>query len=184
MQGKISPSHLATTILYDVSRRWSQYLNRSVTASCSQVVEALGSRFPFSLKPILVDLEGGHYINLILPVSLANIISGRRSAGGCAPRSGSGNKNRCLRCSPRGDLQECRRATKCTCPPSPFGMWRTRGTFWWGKSSPPYTVTFLVRTGICEGYARRTESVKTRTPPPPPEVAITIAGLLKVAQGG
>ena len=44
-------------------------------------------------------------------------------------------------------------------------------------------VTFFERTGICAGCAGRTESVKTCTSPPPPEVATTITGLLKVAQG-
>ena len=32
-----------------------------------EVVEALGDIAPFSLEPILVDLEGGRYIGLILP---------------------------------------------------------------------------------------------------------------------
>ena len=32
VQGMISCPNLATTLLYDVSRRWSQYLNRYVTA--------------------------------------------------------------------------------------------------------------------------------------------------------
>ena len=37
VQGMISFPHLATTLLYDVSRRWSQYLNRCMAASASEV---------------------------------------------------------------------------------------------------------------------------------------------------
>ena len=55
----ISSPHLATTLLFDVSRRWSQYLNTCVAASAPEVEEALGASVPFSLGPILVDLEGG-----------------------------------------------------------------------------------------------------------------------------
>ena len=62
VQGMISPPHLEMTLLYDVLRRCNQYLNRYVAASDSKVVEALGDRTPFSLKPILVELEGGRYI--------------------------------------------------------------------------------------------------------------------------
>ena len=58
MQGMISSPHLATTLLYDVLQRWSQYLNRCVAESASEVEEAPGASVPFSLEPILVDLEG------------------------------------------------------------------------------------------------------------------------------
>ena len=81
----ISFPHLATTFLYDVSRRWSQYLNRCVAASASEVEEALGASVPFSLEPILVELEGGRYIGPILPAALADLVSGRPPAGGSAP---------------------------------------------------------------------------------------------------
>ena len=47
--GVISCPHLATTFLYDVSRRWIQYLNRCVAA-----LEAPGASFPFSIEPIMV----------------------------------------------------------------------------------------------------------------------------------
>ena len=49
VQGVISSPNLATTLLFDVLRRWSQYLNRCVAASDSKVVEAPGGRVPFSL---------------------------------------------------------------------------------------------------------------------------------------
>ena len=56
VQGMISSPHLAATLLFDVSRRWSQYLNRCVEALALEVVEAPGGGVPFSLKPILVDM--------------------------------------------------------------------------------------------------------------------------------
>ena len=49
VQGIISSPHLSTTLIYDVSQRWSQYLNRCVAA-----LEAPGASFPFSIEPIMV----------------------------------------------------------------------------------------------------------------------------------
>ena len=60
IQVMISYPHLATTIMYDVSWRWIHYLNRCADASSSEVAEASGDRFIFSIDPILVNLEGGH----------------------------------------------------------------------------------------------------------------------------
>ena len=59
-------------------RQWSQYLNRCVAASDSEVTKAPRASTPFSLEPILVDLEGGRYTSLIIPISLANLVAGRR----------------------------------------------------------------------------------------------------------
>ena len=52
--GMISSPHLATSLLFSMLWRWSQYLNRCVAASALEVEEAPGDRVPFSLKPILV----------------------------------------------------------------------------------------------------------------------------------
>ena len=93
MQGNISSPHLATTLLYDVLRRWSQYLNMCVAASASEVEEAPGASVPFSLEPILVELEGGRYIGPILPAALADLVSGRRPEGGSAAKGGGGGGN-------------------------------------------------------------------------------------------
>ena len=86
VQGMISYSHLATTFLFDVSLRWSQYHNRCVAASASEVEEAPRN----SVRPIMVELEGGRYIGPILSAALADLVSGRRSAGGSAPKGGGG----------------------------------------------------------------------------------------------
>ena len=90
MQGVISSPHLATTLLYDVSRWWIQYLNRCMAASASEVVEAPGASFPFSLKPILVELEGGRYVVRILPLSLSDLLVGRQAAGRNSRGGGDG----------------------------------------------------------------------------------------------
>ena len=86
----ISSPHLATTLLYDVSWRWSQYLNRCVAALASEVEEAPWASVPFSLEPILIKLEGGRYIGPILPAALAELVAGRRPAGGSAQKGGGG----------------------------------------------------------------------------------------------
>ena len=61
--------------------------------SSSEVVEVPGAGVPFSLESILVNMEGGRYIVPILPVSLANLVIGRWSAGGGAPKSSGGESN-------------------------------------------------------------------------------------------
>ena len=57
------------------------------------MVEALGASVPFSLEQILVKLEGGRYIGPILPVSLFDLVTGRWSVGGGAPKIGGGGSN-------------------------------------------------------------------------------------------
>ena len=81
MQGIISPPHLATALLYSMLRRWSLYLNRCVDVLASEDLEEPGANTPFSLEPILVDLEGGRYVVLILSVIRVDILAGRRTAG-------------------------------------------------------------------------------------------------------
>ena len=46
VQGMILPPHLTTTLIFDVSRQWSHYLNMCVTASYLEVVEAPGAAPP------------------------------------------------------------------------------------------------------------------------------------------
>ena len=94
VQGMISSPHLATTLLYSVSRQWSQYLNRCMAASASKVVEDPGISAPFSLEPIMVELGGGRYIHPILPIYLTNLVAvGRRSASGGTTRGGGGRRS-------------------------------------------------------------------------------------------
>ena len=80
-----------------------------------------------------------------------------------------------------GGLHKCGRTMKCICPPYPFGAGITYSPFWRGRSSPPCTFTFFVRTGICVGCGGGAASVKIARPHPPPEVATTITGIIKVA---
>ena len=112
----ISPPYLSMELLYDMPRQRSQCLNRCMAASSSKVAEVPGASDPFSLELILVDLEGGRYIDPILPILLADLVVGRRSAGGNASRSGSGGgiKKVTPKVDATGDLHECKHAMKCT----------------------------------------------------------------------
>ena len=53
VQGMISYPHLATTLLFDVSRQWSLYLNRRPYVLASESLDDLGRQVPFSLDPII-----------------------------------------------------------------------------------------------------------------------------------
>ena len=90
VQGMILSPNLATELLFDVLWWCRQYLNRFVAALNSEVVEAPWGSIPFSLEPILVNLKEGRYIGPILPVSLFDLVTGRRPSGGGDPKSGGG----------------------------------------------------------------------------------------------
>ena len=47
----------------------------------SEVVEAPGASVSFSIKQILVELEGGHYVGPTLPGPLAYLLVGRWATG-------------------------------------------------------------------------------------------------------
>ena len=83
----ITYPNLATSLLYDVLQRCVLYLNRSVAALELEDLEASGSTFPFTLNPILPELDGGRYIGLILPGTLMDLLAGRRPI---STRSGGG----------------------------------------------------------------------------------------------
>ena len=53
----------------------------------------VGFRGGGGAKPILVELEEGCYAGPVLPVSLVDLVAGRRSVGVSAPKSGSGSRN-------------------------------------------------------------------------------------------
>ena len=82
MQGMTTTPHLATTLIYNVSRWWSMYLNRCVTASSSEDVGAAGEIATFSLETILLKLEGGRYVGPILTLPLAELVSRIHGGGG------------------------------------------------------------------------------------------------------
>ena len=92
MQGVISSTHLDTTLLFDVLRRWSLYLNSCVAALALESLDAPGCQVPFSLEPILAELEGGRYVGPILLLALGDLVSranGRCDGGGGGGSSGS-----------------------------------------------------------------------------------------------
>ena len=64
-----------------------------VTASSSGFLEALGANTPFLLEPILLDLEGGHYMGLILPESLTCLLGGQRTPNSGGSSGSSSVKN-------------------------------------------------------------------------------------------
>ena len=82
VQGIIISLYLTTTLLFDVSRRWSPYLNRCVTASSSEDVGAPGTIVPFFLEPILLKIEGGSYVGPIVLATLVELVRGIHVCGG------------------------------------------------------------------------------------------------------
>ena len=56
VQGMISSPQLSTTLLFDMSRQWSLYLNRCVAALAPESLDTLGCHVPFLLDPILAEL--------------------------------------------------------------------------------------------------------------------------------
>ena len=81
VQEMIKSPHLATTLLFNMLRWWSLYLNKCVTASSSEDVGAPGAMVLFSLELILIEIEGGRYVGPLLPVPLVHLVSGIRGGG-------------------------------------------------------------------------------------------------------
>ena len=75
MQSMISSPYLSTTLLFDLSQRWSQYLDRCMAASVSESLDVLGCYVAFLMEPILAELDQGQYVGPILPNSLLGIVS-------------------------------------------------------------------------------------------------------------
>ena len=172
-----------------------------VSASASEVVETPGASVPFSLEQILVEMEGGRYIGPILPVSLADIITGRRSVGGGGPKSGggggSGNSdvggggrggNRNKKPSPKVDatggpaqVQACYDAHL---PPLPLRDGENLRSILAGAVLPTLYAHVLYKNWhLCRVCWKECDR-KNLHVPTPPEVATNITGLLKVDQGG
>ena len=139
----ISSPHLARTLLFDVLRRWSLYLNRCMAVSASEYLDDPGCQFPFSLEPILVELEGGQYVGPILPVALRDLVSRANDRGGGGGGSGGGSSGSSggsgggggstatkINSSITGGVQGCGFVTTRTCLSCPFGMGRTLTISW------------------------------------------------------
>ena len=84
----IIPPHFSTTLLYDVLRRCSTNLIRCLAVSSSEDMGAPGETVPFSLEPILLELEVGRYVGPLIPTILTEMFSGR-----CDGVSSSGGSN-------------------------------------------------------------------------------------------
>ena len=167
----ISSPHLATTLLFDVSPRWSLYLNRCVDVLASESLDAPGCQVPFLIKPILAELEGGQYVGPILPMALGDLVSranvrgGGGDGGGSGGGGGSGADPTKRKSSSARGMGGCRCVMTCTCPPCPFRMGRSLARSWGGRSYQTCTVQFFVRTGTCAGPAGRTGSGNACTSP-------------------
>ena len=90
VQEMIKSSHLATTLIYNRPRKWITYLNRCVVASSLEDVEAPSETVPFSLEPILLEMESGRYVVPLLPATLVEMVSGGRGSNGIRGGKGSG----------------------------------------------------------------------------------------------
>ena len=202
----ISPRRLATKLLYDVSQWWTPYLNRCMVDSASEVVEALGGSVPFSLEPRLVEMEGRRYTSPILPVSLAELVLGRRSAGGVAPKSGGGSSNGGgtggtggtgdggsggggnKKTSPKVDAMggdaRVRARYDVHLPSLSLHDGENSRSILAGAVLPTLHGHVLCKNWNLCGVCWEDCKCKNLHVPTPPEVATTIAGLLKVARGG
>ena len=145
------------------------------------MVEVTGCSVLFSLKPIMLELQGGRYNGPILPISQTNLVRGRRSEGSGAPRSGDSNS---------GSGGNRKTTTKVGAMGGPARVWvryeahlPSRGQFWWGRYSPPCTVTFFLRADICAGCDGRTVSVKTPRSPSLQRCQPKSPGYLKCIRG-
>ena len=101
VQVNISPPHLATTLIYYLSCRWILYLSGCVAASASEALKSLGTKVPFALELILLELEVGHYTGYIIIELLSDILAGWIPVSNSGVRSsgdsgggGSGTKGR------------------------------------------------------------------------------------------
>ena len=56
-------------------------------------MEAPGANAPFSLKPIMFELEGVSYVGTILLVPLAELLAGRHASGGNGSIGGGGDSS-------------------------------------------------------------------------------------------
>ena len=112
----ITSLQLSTTLIYDVSRRWILYLNMCMDVSS---LEASGDTAPFTLEPILLNPEGGQYVDPILPGDLSDLIVGRRGSG-----SRGGTDEAAEKSAHPGGAQRCGFAMTHTFPPFPFGTGR------------------------------------------------------------
>ena len=197
VQGMISSPHLAMTLLYDVLRRWIQYLNKCVNTSASEVEEAPGASVPFSLEPILVELEGGRYIGPILPDALADLVAGRRPAGGSAPKGGGGSgssgsgsgsgvhktKNYVPMVAASGGSTRVRVRYDAHLPSLSLRDGEQTRSILTGAVLPTLLGHVLCKNWHMCGVFWEDCERKNLHIPSPPEAANTIAGLLKVAWG-
>ena len=90
----ITYPQLTMALLYDMSWRWSLYLNRCMALSHSEYVGVHRATVTFSLEPTLLYMKGGSYLGPLLMVTLAEMIIGRCGGGSGGNGSGNGSSGR------------------------------------------------------------------------------------------
>ena len=187
--------HLATTLLYNVSHRWSLNLNGCVAALASEALKAPVSNVPFLLEPILVDLEGGALCCPHPPHAAPDLVSGggggsrsarqngsKRSVSG---GSGSGSGNTAEKRGGKYLWGEARVRVKYDAhlPVLSLRYRENSQTIVSGNLLPTLHSHVLSKKWhmcrVCGDYRER----KNSHVPTPPEVATDISGMLKTAQG-
>ena len=81
VQGMTTSPNLAAELLYDVLRRWILYHKTGVDESTSEALEAPVATVLFKLYPILLKIEGGSYVEPILPGALMDLLADKRPFG-------------------------------------------------------------------------------------------------------
>ena len=187
VQGMISPPHLTTTLIFDVLRRWILYLNMCVAALESESLDALGCHVPFSLDPILADLEGERYVVPILPASLADLLHKTGGRGG-GDGSGGGATFKEWKASTTGGDTTVGVRYDAHLPALSLRDGENSHSILVGMVPLDLHGAVLCKKwhlcGVCWEYCKR--NARTSLPPPPPhtpEVATTIAGMLKADRG-
>ena len=202
VQGMISSPHLATTVLFYMLRRWILYLNRCAAASASESLGATGCWVPFSLEPIMDELEGGQYSGPILSIALGYLVSraiGRGDGGGGGGGGGGSGGGGGGGGGGDGDGGNGSAKKRKSSTTGGYAMvWMRYDThlpalyLWGGENSRSILADTVLPTlhgaVLCKkwhlyrSYWEDCEKKRSRVPTPT-EVATTVDGLLKASRG-
>ena len=170
-----------------MSQQWSLYPNRYVAALASESMEVLVPHVHLSLNPILAKLEGGRYVGPIIPKSLEYLVheTGSRggsggSIGGSSDSGGATSKKR--KASPTGDA---RMWVRYDAHLPALSLWDRENSCYILVGTVLQTLHAAVlckNWHLCRSCWEDCERHRSHVPTPP-EVATTVAGLLKAARG-
>ena len=148
---------------------------------------------PFSIEPILVDLEGGRYIEPILLISLGDLVARRRSAGSGTTRGGRYNINSDIgsgsdrklmpKVGATGGPVRVRERYEAHLPSLSLRDGEDLNSILSRAVLPILHSHVLCKNWYLCGVCWENRKRKKSHIPTPPEMAITIAGILKVDLG-